>query len=499
MEGGGIMRSKVICFASAKGGSGKTIISAALAKFLAGLGKKVLIVDTDAATNGLSLFYLEELVNARKHLGEEGVYLFSWDNVPGDDNERLLRSLRDDLDIGWVENAEISKSYGDKTILISNDNNSAKIMIDENKEKATLKISDGRIHDLKVKIENGKLNLYDKTFACGIFETQGGKLATPFKIDESTDMIPTTYVIKQTEGVSQDEFKRSISEALSAFQDKYDYIILDAQAGSDIYAKIAIENADKIVVVSEYDPISAEGVDRLRHLFPEALSYDKTWILFNKVLPEFSKSLGDFLSVGRYLSPIPWDAEVVRAFARRRLAIDMDRGNDYTLAIMQTAYSLLGEEIEEEINRWKQDKEESIREPARNQLEAIEEEISVTEQVRIDTEYQLRDLQRRSTTFFRNFITYIGIIAAVFGIMSLVTEINLEFVLTLFIPLIAGVASMGIFYLAITEPKSREERKKLEGQARALTLKLEDLKERRQKYVTLVESDIETLLEKRRY
>ena len=336
------MRSKVICFASAKGGSGKTIISAALAKFLAGLGKKVLIVDTDAATNGLSLFYLEELVNARKHLGEEDVYLFSWDNVPGDDSKRLLRSLRDDLDIGWVENVKIDKSGDGKNIRIFKGENSVEIMLDENKEKATLKISDGRIHDLKVKIENGKLNLYDKTFACGIFETQGGKLATPFKIDESTDMIPTTYVIKQTEGVSQDEFKRSISKALSAFQDKYDYIILDAQAGSDIYAKIAIENADKIVVVSEYDPISAEGVDRLRHLFPEALSYDKTWILFNKVLPEFSKSLGDFLSVGRYLSPIPWDAEVVRAFARRRLAIDMDRGNDYALAIMQTAYSLLG-------------------------------------------------------------------------------------------------------------------------------------------------------------
>lgn len=496
------MISKVICFASAKGGSGKTIISATLAKLLTGLGKKVLIVDMDAATNGLSLFYLEELVNAR--LDEKDVYLFSWNDVLRNDSKRLLSSLRDDLDIGWVENAEIRKSYGGKTILISNDNNSAKIMIDANKEKATLKISDGRIHDLKVKNENGKLNLYGKTPPRGIFEAKEGKLATPFKIDESTDMIPATYIMKQTEGASQENFRRSISETVSAFRDKYDYIILDAQAGSDIYAKIAIENADKIVIVSEYDPISAEGVDRLRHLFPEALSYDKTWILFNKVLPEFSKSLGDFLSVGRYLSPIPWDAEVVRAFARRKSAIDMERSNDYTLAIMRTAYALLGDEIGEEINRWKQDKEESIREPARSQLETIEEEMLHTDEARIETQYQLRDLQQRPKVF----ATYIAV-----GIISTVIMISLLFLMSdsymgyfyietfqrlsiAIIPLLIGIV---LVYSFMIERHSREKRKKLEGQANALALRLEDLKDRRQKKRVLVESDIETLLEKRGY
>lgn len=83
--------------------------------------------------------------------------------------------------------------------------------------------------------------------------------------------------------------------------------------------------------------------------------------------------------------------------------------------------------------------------------------------------------------------------------MSLVTEINLELVLTLFIPLVFVVFMTIFIYLNTTERKSREGRKILEGQARARALKLEDLKERRQKYATLVESDIETLLEKRRY
>ena len=84
-------------------------------------------------------------------------YLFSWDNVPGNDSGRLLKFLMNDLDIVWSENAEIRKSDDGKIIRIFKDKNSAEIMIDKKEEKATLKISDGRTHDLKVKKENGKL------------------------------------------------------------------------------------------------------------------------------------------------------------------------------------------------------------------------------------------------------------------------------------------------------------------------------------------------------
>ena len=39
------MNSKVMCFASAKGGSGKTILIANIASFLTDIGKKCLIID----------------------------------------------------------------------------------------------------------------------------------------------------------------------------------------------------------------------------------------------------------------------------------------------------------------------------------------------------------------------------------------------------------------------------------------------------------------------
>ncbi|RCV65779.1 hypothetical protein C5S53_02040 [Methanophagales archaeon] len=92
----------------------------------------------------------------------QNTYLFSWDNVPGDHNDKLKKYLKGNFDIVWAENATIKKSYDGKTIRIITDENSAEIEINEEKEKATLKINDGRTYDLKIKNENGKLNIYQK-------------------------------------------------------------------------------------------------------------------------------------------------------------------------------------------------------------------------------------------------------------------------------------------------------------------------------------------------
>ncbi|MCK4689033.1 MAG: HEAT repeat domain-containing protein, partial [Candidatus Marinimicrobia bacterium] len=105
----------------------------------------------------LGLLFLFSFSGYAKPISETFI---SWDNVPGDDNEKLLNFLKDEFDIDWAENAEISKSNDGTTINISKDENSVEIMMGAKKEKATLKISDGRTHDLKVKKENGKLNIY---------------------------------------------------------------------------------------------------------------------------------------------------------------------------------------------------------------------------------------------------------------------------------------------------------------------------------------------------
>jgi hypothetical protein len=90
-------------------------------------------------------------------------YLFSWDNVPGSESERLQRILKDDYKFDLAKDAKFHKSDDDMTISISNGENAVEITIEEEKEKATLKIGDGKIIDLKVKKENGKLNIYKQT------------------------------------------------------------------------------------------------------------------------------------------------------------------------------------------------------------------------------------------------------------------------------------------------------------------------------------------------
>ncbi|MHC1575080.1 MAG: CDC48 family AAA ATPase [Candidatus Methanogasteraceae archaeon] len=87
--------------------------------------------------------------------------VFTWDMVPGSDSERLLRYLRINHDIGWVESAEIRKSDDGRTIHVSKGENSMEITIDEGEEKVTLRMGDGRTCDLKVKEEGDDLNLYD--------------------------------------------------------------------------------------------------------------------------------------------------------------------------------------------------------------------------------------------------------------------------------------------------------------------------------------------------
>lgn len=90
-------------------------------------------------------------------------YLFSWENIPGNDNERLIRFLVDELGIKSAAGAEITKSNGGDTINIANDDYSAEIMMDANKKKAILKVSDVRTHDLIVKTEKSTLNIYKQT------------------------------------------------------------------------------------------------------------------------------------------------------------------------------------------------------------------------------------------------------------------------------------------------------------------------------------------------
>jgi len=284
------MKTKIYCLASAKGGSGKTVLCASFAAFLADLGKKVLIIDLDAATHGLTLLYLNE-VN------------FHREEIATSEDGRPLQGIFDTGEFSWETDV--------------------------------------------VQLPNG------------------------------VSLVPATFSFSIKDSPSEIDLKSRLKALLTNAKERFDYVFLDAQAGADSCSQVAMSKdvSFEVVIVSEYDPLSAAGVERLKALLRDDLLYARTWTLLNKMLPDFVATFSEFLEVSKYLTPIPWDADVVRAYARRRLPLDLDYGNQFTLAIMQSLKKLIGEDLASEIDKWAEGRASSIREPIEEQYRDAEIEL----------------------------------------------------------------------------------------------------------------------------
>lgn len=269
------MSAKVICFASAKGGSGKTIITASIAGFLTSIGKKCLVIDCDAATHGMTLLYISEVAGNLKYK-KNGLFNISKESD-------LYNTLSDSL----------------------------------------------------VSVENG------------------------------FDMLPATYEFVKGFDPEKNFNEVVLKKTIDIASSKYDYILLDAQAGSDKYSRLAVSKtiSNQVVIVSEYDPLSVAGIERLKQVMGDDLDYTRTSILYNKMLPEFIEKYSDFMSIAKYLPPIPWNASVVKLYANRRISLDLEKGNTFTLAIMNVIKALLGDAVEKQITSWAEKRSYELREP----------------------------------------------------------------------------------------------------------------------------------------
>jgi hypothetical protein len=97
------------------------------------------------------------------HDNNEDIYLFSWENVPGNESNGLLNYLKNDLHISWVENAQITKDDVNNTIRVFTNENSIEIML--YKESVLLKRDRGyERYDLWVREKNGTHEVYNKKY-----------------------------------------------------------------------------------------------------------------------------------------------------------------------------------------------------------------------------------------------------------------------------------------------------------------------------------------------
>lgn len=85
-------------------------------------------------------------------------YLFSWDNVPGNESQNLISYLKNDMGIDWADNAQIIKTSDNETIRVFTSENSLEFTLEDNKSKILTTIGSDSYYDLKkIKKENGKI------------------------------------------------------------------------------------------------------------------------------------------------------------------------------------------------------------------------------------------------------------------------------------------------------------------------------------------------------
>jgi len=84
-------------------------------------------------------------------------YLFSWENVPGNESKKLISYLKNDLEMNWVSNAKIIKTDDNNTIRVFTPDNSLELKLADDKNTAS--ITPNNIQ-LNVKEEDNKFCIY---------------------------------------------------------------------------------------------------------------------------------------------------------------------------------------------------------------------------------------------------------------------------------------------------------------------------------------------------
>lgn len=294
------MISRVIAFASAKGGSGKSVTCLSYGRVIAALGLKVAVVDLDIETTGMTLIHLDQVLAVKRA-----------------------------------------------------DNNVFQGLFDPPVEDATAL--------LKVPLRDG------------------------------LTLIPAQVELRPHAGLDNDG--QRVKHAITYLRGQFDVVLLDLQAGLDPIAVAAAEAADDVVLVSEFDPVSIQGIKRLERLNPKSFSVESTWILYNKVLPELAERMADILRVERKLPALPWTVEVVRSYLEGNVPVDMSSPNPFTLTIVDGVQAILGGDVAGLVERWRAEAESVRRAPVVSRIAEIEQELDDLEstRIRIRTETSRRE------------------------------------------------------------------------------------------------------------
>ncbi len=93
-------------------------------------------------------------------------FLFSWDEIPGNGERELKKSIEKNVGFGWVKEANIVKKPDNETIEVSSGNNSLLLRLHDKQailtaEAIMMKMYNCRIYEFNVKKENDKQKIYN--------------------------------------------------------------------------------------------------------------------------------------------------------------------------------------------------------------------------------------------------------------------------------------------------------------------------------------------------
>jgi len=100
---------------------------------------------------------------------ESSTFLFNWNEMPGNDNGRLMKFLSRKFGIDWVKTAKIEKFdtnphnwHDGQTIKLTNEKNFLLLRLEYDKPKIKIEIDDGRTRTYEVILnrDDGSLNIY---------------------------------------------------------------------------------------------------------------------------------------------------------------------------------------------------------------------------------------------------------------------------------------------------------------------------------------------------
>jgi len=91
---------------------------------------------------------------------KKNAYLFSWNEIPGNDSGKLTDYLKSNYNVDWIKTAKIAKTNNGKTILITAGKKIISLNLYNENTELNLIIDNDKTDKFRVKTEKGKLKIY---------------------------------------------------------------------------------------------------------------------------------------------------------------------------------------------------------------------------------------------------------------------------------------------------------------------------------------------------